>query len=400
MLGRLPGDDLLKVSTKTSNAAMSRREASATVVMCAAVLTTACGSTQINSTPTTHSAVPSPTASSSPSPTPAVVGPLLSLATASGPNILMEPDGQQTGVLAQTPTTPYIRSPFGNQLFGILNYGSFENPVLDAINPDGSWTSLGTAIPQSHFVDAIGDDAGGAWALVTVGTNCTRASRATLDVGTASGMRVVATLPALVAVWQLRSFNAAGIVLQAVTCDISGTVLETELVNPNTGSVTNLTSVLGATCPVFVDISDSGAMLCSDRDGVRETAFTVVDAAGAPHQYQFPIDAEYCTGDEAGLGISPDVISDDAKYIAVSDSCMYPGENGGRQQLLIINTTSGVITRGPTSLYLEPEMWLPDDELVVSEPTLSGEWTGGTWVVSPDGSARAISSTGTAQSAG
>jgi hypothetical protein len=378
-----------------------RRQCCAIVVTCMAVLITACANSDVKPTPTAHSAVPIPTPSSSPTPAPAAVGPLLSLTTEDGPNLLIEPDGQQTGLLAQTPTTPYVRSRFGNQLFGILNYGAgvTKDPVLVAIHPDGTWTNLSTPIPQAQFVDAMGAAGGGSWALVTVATNCSQASRATLFLGTATGMRLVATLPAVAAVWQLLSFNAAGIVLQALTCHLQSSVAASELVNPNTASVISLARLLGPTCS-FVAVSDSGVMLCSDQSGAGETAFNLVGPGGAVHQYHYPVDADYCTGSEAGLGITPDAISDDARYIAISDSCKYQGENGARQQLLIIDTATGAISRGPTNLYLEPEMWLPDDQLVATEPTLSGAWAGGTWIVSPDGISRALSSSGIAQQAG
>jgi hypothetical protein len=369
---------------------------SAVVVLCAAVVTAACASTSVTPTPSLRSGAPSPTASNGPSPVPVAAGPLLSLVPDTGPDILMEPDGQQTGVLAQTPTTPFVRSSFGNQLFGILNYGSEKDQVPVAIDPDGAWANLGAPVPHDQFVDAMGAAGGGSWALVTVASDCSKASRATLTLGTESGTHVVATLPAVAGEWQLISFNAAGVVLQAITCHLGGTVIASELVNPDTGSVTDLAGVMGAACG-FVALSDSGVLLCSDVSGPSETDFKTVDPNGAVHPYHFPVDATYCRGNEAGLGIAPDAISDDARYLAVSDSCKYPGENGARQQLLIIDTTTGAISRGPTDLYLEPEMWLPNDQLVATEPTLSGALPGGTWIVSPDGSTRLLSAAGDAQ---
>jgi|HubBroStandDraft_4_1064222.scaffolds.fasta_scaffold149850_1 hypothetical protein len=311
----------------------------------------------------------------------------------------MEPDGQQTGVLAQTPTTPFVRSSFGNQLFGILNYASERDPVPVAIEPDGTWINLGAPIPRDQFVDAMGAAGGGSWALVTVPSTCTKASRATLALGAGSGTHVLATLPAVAGVWQLISFNAGGIVLQALICSMPGGVIATELVNPDTGTVTDLAALLGAGCS-FVGLSDSGVLLCLEQSDTREADFKTVDPSGAVHPYQFPVDATYCTGNETSLEIVPDAISNDARYIAVSDYCKYPGENGARQQLLIIDTATGAVSRGPTNLYLEPEMWLPDDQLVVAEPTLDGDYPSGTWIVAPDGTSRTLSGTAVAQESG
>jgi hypothetical protein len=291
------------------------------------------------------------------------------------PGMLMLASGQTTGQMPSGPiiggdATLAISGPFGGRMIGTDGQqGGSSGPVsIVAVSSDGTVTTLEKNIAGSPSVVERDDGQAWAWAVQTNSPACGSSSPASFDVYTDDGNGATkigsASFDAGVTRVRLTSWTSAGIVAHGdnacggpadpSTLSISPAIL----IDPATGSATDLASRIGTDCS-FEDIADDRTIVCS-VDGSAPAVRVI-----APDGKQTNYSISSLTSQQSSLPhcIAGVLLTADANLAAISLSCPDASNIG----LVLLEPASGHVVVVTGDSFLAPTLWTPDDVLIASD---------------------------------
>ena len=276
---------------------------------------------------------------------------------------------------------------------------------LDYMAPDGKVTRLWNFASGTRVLGEMARRDGSEFGFITQGTvsgcgGSDARSAAEVWVGSSPNQaHKIATLPKLAddGTWQPYTWTAKGIVLaEGLGGGCAGEHLRinwraTDLMDPASGALTKLNSVLGDNC-ILQDMADDGTMLCLPYADSSKNDFSgilrVVHTDGSHTDLTPPAD---CTrsADNPGFGIGAVSIAPDAGHAAVATACPPPGGNGDlvvKPSLLDLTTGSfTVLTTG-----LQPDGWVDNGHLALDTFSAADPTTGQVVIADPSGATTKI----------
>jgi hypothetical protein len=314
----------------------------------------------------------------------------------SDPGVLMLASGKTIGPMPAGPIidgygTLTISGTLGARLIGTDGRvgGSSGRLSIVAVSSDGTLTTLEKNVAGSPSVIGRDDGQAWAWAVQTNSPTCGSSTRAAFDIFTDDGNGATkvgsASFGAGVTRVSLVAWTAAGIVAQGDNAcggpaDPSTlTISPAILIDPTTGTATDLASRIGADCN-FEDIVDDGTIACSvggSAPGIR-----VIAPDGTQTNHSVPgLTSRRCLN--GGVALSPD-----ASFAAVSILCPTPSS----VRLVLLDVASGHVVTVTGASDLAPTLWTPDGTLIATEFGVDK-----TYAVATSGTATLINATYAAQ---